>query len=532
MNTKINLIDKIVNKLFGNSLQIRYLNQFYKGLSKPINSKRNVLIYSGIGHMYCTPFEVLIYHLLGDRGFNVDYCIYDKNIPINEVITQASETKVGKKKFWNKSVENAQRFLDNSKVNYEFIKYDDEVEKILNKNKFSIETILKFEYEGIKFGEIVNKVLFRYYRSKRLENDSLSTAKRFMYTALTNYFYFKKKLSHKDYEYILFSHGIYCTWAPILEHCKKIDQPFICYDRGKTKSSLTINLNKPSTVWDISDVWIRLKNYNLNNKEKKMVDEYLSERELQKGDVYSYNLKQKAKDLNVLRKALNIKPNSKVITIFTNLIWDAANVRGQIAFRDTFDCIVKSIDKYNSVDGVHILIRPHPAEYVVGTNEGYEEMLLKRYDNNLPRNVTVISNEMLVNSFSVIELTDIGVINTSTIGIEMSIEGKPTILISEPHYRSKGFTYDASSENHYFQLIDGILKNGHQLPNQIRLAKKYFYLMMFEYQHTMPFKFSSFNTFDGYNYKSFNDLKYDKNEKINLIVERISSGNFSDFIFK
>ena len=235
---------------------------------------------------------------------------------------------------------------------------------------------------------------------------------------------------------------------------------------------------------------------------------------------------------DVLRKALNIKPNSKVITIFTNLIWDAANVRGQIAFRDTFDCIVKSIDKYNSVDGVHILIRPHPAEYVVGTNEGYEEMLLKRYDNNLPRNVTVISNEMLVNSFSVIELTDIGVINTSTIGIEMSIEGKPTILISEPHYRSKGFTYDASSENHYFQLIDGILKNGHQLPNQIRLAKKYFYLMMFEYQHTMPFKFSSFNTFDGYNYKSFNDLKYDKNEKINLIVERISSGNFSDFIFK
>ena len=96
MNTNINLIDKIVNKLFGNSLQIRYLNQFYKGLSKPINSKRNVLIYSGIGHMYCTPFEVLIYHLLGDRGFNVDYCIYDKNIPINEVITQASETKVGK----------------------------------------------------------------------------------------------------------------------------------------------------------------------------------------------------------------------------------------------------------------------------------------------------------------------------------------------------------------------------------------------------------------------------------------------------
>ena len=33
----------------------------------------------------------------------------------------------------------------------------------------------------------------------------------------------------------------------------------------------------------------------------KKVDKYLSERELQKGDVFSYNFKQKEKDLELLR---------------------------------------------------------------------------------------------------------------------------------------------------------------------------------------------------------------------------------------
>jgi hypothetical protein len=533
VNTRIRLLDKIINKFFKSNLEMRYLNRFFKEVPNTVNSKNNnILIYAGIGHMYITPLEVLMYHLLIDRGFKVDYSIYDQNIPSNEVITRDILKNYDKGRFWNNSVKNARRFLKHSKVNYEFITYDEKVDFLIEKNQNSIESILDFEYEGIKFGEIVRGVLYRFYKSFSYGDDVLVYAKKFMYTALTNYFYFKKKLDQKKYKYIIFSHGIYCTWAPIAKYCDSIGQDYICYDRAKTSGHVTFNLNKPSPVWDISQAWNRLKDYRLSSSELNKVNHYFSERELQKGDVFAYNFKRKEKDIKVLRDKLKIKPNDSVITIFTNLIWDAANVSREIAFKNVIDCIVKTIDRFKNKSGVHILLRPHPAEEVLGTNERYEDLLMERFNNALPENVTIIKNEDKINSFSVIELSDIGVINTSTIGLEMAIEGKPTILISDTHYRNKGFTYDARSEDHYFQIINKILTSGHTLPNQIPLAKKYFYLMMFEYQHKMPLKFSSLNTFDGYGHKSFDKLKFDKNEKINRIVDRIISDNFSDFVFR
>ena len=47
----------------------------------------------GIGNMYLTPVEILLYHLLKTRGYQVDYCIYDSTIPINEVITKSRLAK-------------------------------------------------------------------------------------------------------------------------------------------------------------------------------------------------------------------------------------------------------------------------------------------------------------------------------------------------------------------------------------------------------------------------------------------------------
>ena len=320
--------------------------------------------------------------------------------------------------------------------------------------------------------------------------------------------------------------------GPISSYCDLIGQDYICYDRAKTKGYITFNLNKPAPIWDMSYAWSRMSNYQLNFQELKKVDKYLSERELQKGDVFSYNFKRKEKDLELLRSRYNIKAGAKVLTFFTNLIWDAANVARDIAFDNVMECIIKTIERYKDINDIHVLIRPHPAEQVLGTNERYEDILIKEYDNMLPSNVSIIKIDDKINSFSVIEISDIGIIHTSTVGIEMAIEGKPTILISDTHYRNKGFTYDAISEDNFFELVDEILRNGHEMPKQIELAKKYFYLMMFEYRHKIPLQSSSFNSFDGYGHGDFKSLKFDKNEKINLIIDRITNGDFNDFIFK
>ena len=108
------------------------------------------------------------------------------------------------------------------------------------------------------------------------------------------------------------------------------------------------------------------------------------------------------------------------------------------------------------------------------------------FEEDLPENVVILDSSVNVNSFTVLDLTDIGVVHTSTVGLELAIEGKPVILISDTHYRDKGFTIDVMSREHYFNQLHKCLKDKIVLEDQVRLAKKYFYLMMFEYQHKMP----------------------------------------------
>ncbi len=481
--------------------------------------------------MYLSPIEVLLYHLFLAKGFDVEYYIYDEKIPINEVITKDRIEKYGKERFWSTSVRNAERLLKASKVDYQFITISSKVQDILDGIPKKLESILRFQFDGIEFGDIVKGVMFRYYKSISFGEDALEIARSFLICALTNYFQIKEICSSKNYEFILFSHGIYCTWEPVAQFCRKNRLKYVCYDRAKTRGHCNYNLNYPSPNWSISAAWDRLENYELTYDEVKKVDLYLQERILQKGDVFSYNFSGKVSSLDTLKSRLGIQEKSKVVTIFTNLIWDAANVSRDIAFESPLRCIIATIMKYGMRENVHILIRIHPAEKVLGTKERYGQLVREELS-SVPNNVTIVEPEDDINSFSILDISDIGVVHTSTVGLEMAIENKPVILISDTHYRDKGFTYDAISAPHYFQILNKLIACQEPLPNQVKLAKKYFYLMMFEYQHKMPMTFTRKGAFDGYGYKSFNNLLEDQDAPINKIVDRIVEGDFDDFIFR
>lgn len=523
-------LSRVYSKLF--SSEEKYYKSFFESVVHKQSDKARVLMYVGIGDMFISPLEILIYHLLRNKGCYVDYYIYDETIPINEVITKDRIESVGKEIFWRKSVNRARLNLVASRVDYSIIQCREQISSIIE-NLNNLDSIFSFRFDDIEFGEIVKGVMFRYYKSLKFGSDSFDVARNFLITSLTNYFKVKELHAVNKYDYVMFSHGIYCTWEPVVLFCKKNNIPFVCYDRAKVKGQCNFNLNIPAPVWDISEAWKRLKDYCLSNRELERVSNYLRERELQKGDVYAYNFTPKEKNISNLKQRYNISENVTIITIFTNLIWDAANVSRDIAFSSPLECIAKTINKYSERKDVHIVIRSHPAEKVLGTSERYGELVRCQFSGDLPSNVTIIEPEDSINSFSVLELSDIGVVHTSTVGLEMAIEGKPVIVISDTHYRDKGFTYDAFSEEDYFLKLDGLITLKELKTNQIELALKYFYLMMFEYQHKMPMTFTKKDQFNGYGYRNFEELSNDSESSINRIIERICSKElFTDFVFR
>ncbi len=526
-------MNQILSKIFNKAsrtlfFQKRYLRDFYNDINYPLPNKERVLIYAGIGHMYLTPLEILMYHLLKKEGYEVDYYIYDQSIPINEIITEDVIKKTDKDNFWKKSVHNAESLLKAANVKYDFISLPPEINNLIAPVKDDLERIFTFEYDGIDFGETVKGVMYRFYKSISFGENAMLRANEFLQTSLTNYFQIKKLFSRNRYKYVFFSHGIYCTWQPVLEYCKRNRISFVSYDRGKRSGTANFNINQPSPDWSFNDAWIRYSNRELTPEEEKKVDEYLSERELQKTDVYTFNSAKRSENIDGVKKLLNIDPHAKVITIFTNLIWDAANVARDIAFPSALDCIEQTIKYFAGNKNVHILIRSHPAEKVIGTRERYDSLIKERFNDHLPANVTIIEPELEINSFTVIDISDIGVVNTSTVGLEFAMLGKPVILISETHYRNKGFTYDGTSAEDYFNKIDFLLTHLAPMPEQVKLARKYFYMMMFLYQKPIPIKFCE-NYFEEYTVKNLNELSYE--EPLYQVIRFLEKDNVKDFIF-
>lgn len=526
------IVSKILNRVVVPIQERRYLEHFYAGTSvDPTASKGTkgrILMYVGIGHMYLTPLEILMYHILVKEGYQVDYFIYDEKVAANEVITKDVIEKQGKDQFWNRSMRNARRLLKASNVQYEYIVKQDEVSQLISPLRGDLEGILSFHYKGIDFGDIVRGVLYRYYKSLRFEKDAADIAFNFLETALTNYLMVQKLNAERSYQAVFFSHGIYCTWQPVVTYCEQHKLRFICYDRAKMAGTCNFNINQPSPDWSFDSGWNRYSSRTLNLEEENLVSQYLQDRELQKGDVYAYNDSKKSDDIRALKNELGIPLHRKVITVFTNLIWDAANVSRDIAFSSAFECIVQTIEYFKERDDVQVVVRSHPAEKVLGTKERYGSIVREHFGHSLPPNVTIIEPELNVNSFSVIELSDIGVVNTSTVGLEFAILGKPIILISETNYRGKGFTYDVKSSAEYFNLMEDLLQTKRLLPNQVALARKYFYMMMFLYQKKMPLNYKQ-GQFSSYQYPSFE--KRDQQDTLHKVLNDFLDKDRLDFIY-
>ena len=512
------LWQKIQRKFLYRKLEGKYLQSFYSNTPQPSPSKGKVLLYSVIGSANNIHAEILFYHLLKKEGYDVQFAICQGALPACEILTKQRLATEGKKQFCNNCNANAVRTLKSANIPFITIKGNAHYTPLLStlENK-SLEEIYNYSYEGIDFGHIVKGVSFRYFKSSTLKDneENRSTALRFLKAALMSYTFVNALHQAEHYDLMLFSHGIYTSWEPIVALCKQQNIEFLCYDRAKQLSTMNFNMNEASPVWEFNEFWEEIKGVPLKPAQEQKVSQYLKDRELQSTDVYSYNPEGRSNDLDALRQRLKIKKDAKVITLYTNLIWDAANVFRDIAFPSATDWILETINWIKEHNDLHLLIRLHPAEKVLGTDQSYQDVILERYP-NLPENVSFIQHADKVNSFSVIDITEVNVIHTSTVGIEAAIANKATILVSNTHYRGKGFTYDVSSPEEYFETILNITQSGATIKEQVALARKYFYYMMFVYQKEVPITFRN-RSFNGYTFNNFNALADSNVELIRLV---------------
>jgi capsule polysaccharide export protein KpsC/LpsZ len=86
----------------------------------------------------------------------------------------------------------------------------------------------------------------------------------------------------------------------------------------------------------------------------------------------------------------------------------------------------------------------------------------------LPEYIHVIGPEEKINTYDLIDIADVGLVYTTTVGLEMALKGIPVIVAGQTHYRGRGFTIDPNSWVDYFKMLGSLLED----PKKHRLSKE------------------------------------------------------------
>ncbi len=150
------------------------------------------------------------------------------------------------------------------------------------------------------------------------------------------------------------------------------------------------------------------------------------------------------------------KTGKKIMSLFTTLGWELPP-QENVIFSSQIEWITRSIRYAEEHEDVQLIIRIHPSEIKYENNE-YIKDVFDYHFHNLPKNVIVIDPHEKVNSYALIEESDLVLINTSTIGIESAMLKRPTLVVGDIYYKGFGFTIDLDKNQNYESLIDNVLE--------------------------------------------------------------------------
>ena len=112
---------------------------------------------------------------------------------------------------------------------------------------------------------------------------------------------------------------------------------------------------------------------------------------------------------------------------------------------------------------------------------------MSSYLSNLPSNVQVFDSGETVDSYALLDHSQLVLVYTSTIGLESVLSGKPTIVSGQTHYNNKGFTDDPAYIGDYDELLGRAMSNPQEIGEKLRLARRYAYMYFFEEMIPFPF---------------------------------------------
>ncbi len=273
-----------------------------------------------------------------------------------------------------------------------------------------------------------------------------------------------------------------------------LDIPVSTYEFGEQSERLWMTQNADVMQQDTSDLWDARGQVELTEDEWARVKEFFSAR--QRGGLWE-NFSRlwqgtASQGGDAVRSALGLDARPMVL-LPANVLGDSLTLGRHIFSESMTEWLVRTIEYFAQRPDIQFVIRVHPGEQI-GWGPSVYDILSEKFP-ALPENIHLLPAGAEVNTYDLVNTADVGLVFTTTVGMEMAMIGLPVIVTGQTHYRGKGFTLDAESWDSYFEILDQVLESPEKFRpsrEQVESAWTYAYRFFFEYPQPFPWHVQHF----------------------------------------
>jgi hypothetical protein len=193
------------------------------------------------------------------------------------------------------------------------------------------------------------------------------------------------------------------------------------------------------------------------------------------------------------RKMLNLD-DRPVVMLAANVLGDSLTLGRDIFASSMTEWITRTVQYFANRPDVQLVIRVHPGEKLVPQAKSMGTVVREALK-ELPDHIHVIGALDKINTYDLIEVADVGLAYTTTVGLETAMNGRPVISCGQTHYRGRGITIDPNTWDEYYAVLENTLDDipAHQLTEkQTEFAWNYAYRFFFEYPRPFPWRLMNF----------------------------------------
>lgn len=364
----------------------------------------------------------------------------------------------------------------------EFIDENDLLQAKQTAGRVSFKDFRNFEYSGIRIGEEAFASVLRITLMGTIKDtrENRGLVYRFLVSGIMMTKIAERAFASIKPDRIVMPHGVYITHGIASKVAAKLNIPSVIYGGAYRKNTVMLSHKESyhrTMVHEPNSVWEHLE---LSPENRQALWTYLLSKQGGGCDYVSYH-PNPIEDLNVLYKTLHINGSREIVSLFTNVIWDAQIYYDFNVFENIFEWVFTTIDELAKNDKVWLVIRIHPAEIKGGlpTRQPFLDEIMKKYP-VLPDNVRVIPPESDLSSYTLAENSRAAIIYGTKMGLEIVTRGIPLIVCGETFNRNKGFSIDISDRQQYLDLLRNITSVPKLDVSVIERALKYAYYYFFQ----------------------------------------------------